>query len=122
MSSTYVDTPTFAVIVAPTGCKPVYMKLFPGSPEAFSTLHEVEAVVFRPETIYELNCEGARSRRKFPSNRHQLAALVEEVGEVAKALLEGEGRERVRAEAIQVANVALRLYEEGDADYAPVAK
>ncbi len=75
------------------------------------------AVVLRAESLHDLNCEVARARRKFPSNRHMLAALTEEVGETARALMEGEGRARIRAEALQVACVAMRLYEEGDSDY-----
>ena len=42
-----------------------------------------------------------------------MVALTEEVGELAKALLD-ESRERIRAEAIQVACVAIRIIEEGD--------
>lgn len=58
--------------------------------------------------------EMLRARKKFPSNRFLLAALQEEVGELAAALLQKEGVERVRHEAIQVATVAIRIAEEGD--------
>jgi NTP pyrophosphatase (non-canonical NTP hydrolase) len=61
--------------------------------------------------------EVMRARAKFPSNEHLLAALMEEVGELAKALLEGESVERIRAEAAQVACVAVRIIEEGDSDF-----
>jgi hypothetical protein len=68
-------------------------------------------------TMGDLAEEVGRARAKFPQNRHMLAALVEEVGELAKALLEGELNEAIRAEALQVACVAIRIAEEGDADY-----
>lgn len=61
--------------------------------------------------------EMQRARSKFPSNEHLLAALMEEVGELAQALLDGHGRERVVAEAIQVACVAVRIVEEGDSSF-----
>jgi NTP pyrophosphatase (non-canonical NTP hydrolase) len=59
----------------------------------------------------------ARGRSLFPGNKHMLAALAEEVGELARALLEHEGRARVMAEALDVACVAMRIYLEGDADF-----
>ncbi len=67
-----------------------------------------------PESMHDLLCEIASARLKFPSNRHSLAALVEEVGETAQAFLQGQGSDRIRAEALQVACVAMRIYEEGD--------
>lgn len=45
-----------------------------------------------------------------------LAALMEEVGELAQALLEGDA-DNFRTEALQVACVAIRLITEGDADF-----
>lgn len=69
------------------------------------------------ETLAAVRAEVLRARAKFPGRAHMLAALTEEVGEVARALLQREGRERVRAEAIQVACVALRIAEEGDGDF-----
>lgn len=56
------------------------------------------------------------ARRKFPSNKVLFAALVEEVGEVAKAL-QDETRERLISELVQVAAMALRLAVEGDPAY-----
>ena len=61
--------------------------------------------------------EILRARRKFPSREKRLAALVEEVGELAAAMLQRQGFARVRAEAIQVACCAVRIAEEGDADF-----
>lgn len=53
-----------------------------------------------------------RSPGNWPgSDGEKLAVLVEEVGEVARALLEREGPERLRAELIQVAAVAVAWAE-----------
>lgn len=72
--------------------------------------------------------EAAGARAKFPGNRHMLAALMEEVGELAQSLLEqGRGSmsaDDVYAEAIQVAAMALRIAVEGSLefpDYKPSA-
>lgn len=65
-------------------------------------------------TFNLIRAEMHRARAKFPSNRFLLAALQEEAGELASALLQKEGRERVVREAIQVAVVAIRIAEEGD--------
>lgn len=59
----------------------------------------------------------ARGRAKFPGRRFMLAALMEEAGELARALLQRKGQDEVRAEALDVAVVALRIYEEGDATF-----
>lgn len=63
--------------------------------------------------------EVARARAAWPRNAHMYAALAEEVGEVARALLEGQGPDALRAECVQVAAMAMRLAEEGDADFDP---
>lgn len=67
-------------------------------------------------TLALVEDEVRRSRQKFPGNEHMLAALVEEVGEVSRALLENKPDEVV-AEAVQVAATAVRIVEEGDADF-----
>lgn len=77
---------------------------------------------FRSETISALVKEGIRARTKFPGNRFLLAALMEEVGELAQALLQNQSREEVIKEAIQVSNVALRIAEEGDASFADITE
>lgn len=64
--------------------------------------------------VREILLELERARTKFPGPDATLAALVEEVGEVAKALMD-ESRERVRKEAVQVAVMAIRLILDGDA-------
>ena len=68
-------------------------------------------------TILALRAELERAREKFPQNDHLFAALGEEVGELARELLEGGPRGRIREEAIQVACVAIRIAEEGDGDF-----
>ena len=61
------------------------------------------------------------ARAKFPENTYHLAALVEEMGELSQALIDhSRGKQtdsQVFKEAIQVAAMALRLAEEGDADF-----
>lgn len=52
------------------------------------------------------------ARMKFPKTRGLLAALCEEIGELARAL-DGDGNPR--EEALDVACVAMRIYTEGDA-------
>lgn len=51
--------------------------------------------------------------QKFPSSEGVLAALMEEVGELAKAMME-ETWDRVYKEAVQVAAMAARVACEGD--------
>ncbi len=69
------------------------------------------------KSFIEIQLELNRAREHFPSSSHSLAALVEEVGELSTALLEGEGRDRVRQEAFQVAVMAIRIAEEGDPSF-----
>lgn len=53
------------------------------------------------------------ARTKFPGKNVTFAALVEEVGELATALF-SEPADRVRAEAVQVAVMAMRIVLDGD--------
>lgn len=71
-----------------------------------------------PATLSAISDEVQRARTKFPNNHKMLAALVEEVGELAQALLQRRPIEAIRKEATQVACVAVRIIEEGDADFA----
>jgi NTP pyrophosphatase (non-canonical NTP hydrolase) len=62
------------------------------------------------------------AREAFPGNTHMLCALVEEVGEVAKAIMEHDRRQgtsvqEVLREAVQVASMAVRLAVEGDENF-----
>lgn len=59
--------------------------------------------------------EIVMARGKFP-DRITMAVLVEEVGEVAKAL-QDEGREAVYFECVQVAAMAMRMATEGCREY-----
>ena len=71
--------------------------------------------------------EVDRAREKFPSNKHMIGAFHEEVGEVAKAMLERdycdgelvtlELDQEVYTECVQAAAMACRLALEGDPDY-----
>ena len=66
--------------------------------------------------------EVAAARAKFPETTHMLAALVEEVGELAQAMMEhdraqGTSVQEVLREAIQVAAMAVRIAAEGDNNF-----
>lgn len=67
-----------------------------------------------PLTLAALAAEVLRGRKKFPGNRFMLAALAEEIGELAEAMVKGDA-EAIHREALQVAAVAIRIAEEGDA-------
>lgn len=68
-------------------------------------------------TINAIRAEVINARTKFPSNKKLLAALGEEYGELCKALMQDRPRDEIEREAIQVAAVAVRILEEGDADF-----
>ena len=74
------------------------------------------------EFMQDMLCELERARSKFPENAMVFTALVEEIGELAKALLEVrfEGKAhsgKLYAEAVQCAVMAMRVATEGDSDY-----
>ena len=75
------------------------------------TFNAIEAVDF----------EISRARAKHPTNQHLLAALVEEVGELAKELLDNGNSEHAKTEAMHVACVAIRIMTEGDSDFGGAA-
>lgn len=63
------------------------------------------------ETAKAFKAEMNRARAKHKTvNFH---ALIEEVGEVSRGVLEGDPDEKIKAELLQVAVVAIRLYQEG---------
>ena len=60
----------------------------------------------------EMNKERVRAKIKHPSNKNLIPALMEEVGELANALLELENNADpvyVYHEAVQVATLAMRI-------------
>lgn len=71
--------------------------------------------------LNDLTDELGRARLKFPVCEHTYAALLEELGELAQALIEHKGgrapARNVRAEALQIACVAIRIGSEGDPAY-----
>ena len=64
--------------------------------------------------VNEILAELVRARAKFPGDNVTMLALMEEVGELAKATFE-ESRAAVRKEAVQVAVMAIRVILDGDA-------
>lgn len=67
----------------------------------------------KESTYTAIKAEVFRARRKHDTC--YLAALMEEVGEVAEAMMqEGSMSERAREELVQVAATTIRLIEEGD--------
>lgn len=71
--------------------------------------------------LYCVDAELAFARQKFPGNRLMFAALVEEVGELAQALIDHslgkQTHEQVFNEAVQVICMALRVAEEGSEEF-----
>lgn len=82
----------------------------------------------REHFLKEIERERERQEKKFPNRHHSLtmwlAILMEEVGELAEAILHytsGEGdREYISEEATQVSAVALALNEQLAQDEQPV--
>lgn len=71
--------------------------------------------------LSEVHQEVIRAQHKFPSSNLCMAALTEEVGELAQAMLKVAAgkwkQERIREEAIQVAAMAIRVAVEGDPSF-----
>jgi NTP pyrophosphatase (non-canonical NTP hydrolase) len=66
--------------------------------------------------------ELAAAREAFPGKTHMLAALVEEVGELAQAIMQHDRKQEtsvheVLREAVQVACMAIRVAVEGDDNF-----
>lgn len=74
---------------------------------------DASAPTARAKLIADIEAEVLRARAKFPTADLRLPALMEEVGEVSRALHD-EPWENVVAEATQVAAMAIRVAEEGD--------
>jgi len=65
----------------------------------------------------EAMAEHERAVKKYPEPNPNLAALMEEVGEVARALLDNQSDAALRAECVQVAAMACRIATRGDAQF-----
>lgn len=63
--------------------------------------------------IADIINENVSAKAKFPSSEGSMTALMEEVGELAKAYLD-EPRENIYNEAVQVASMVIRVALEGD--------
>ncbi len=81
------------------------------------TRDQLVGAVMRPATVMAVNRELKRARRLHPGREQLTVALMEEVGELAQALLQGKRRTWIVAEALQVAVVAIRIAEEGDGSF-----
>ncbi len=72
--------------------------------------------------ILAIRAELIRAREEFPGNRHQLATLMKEVGELAKEMMEYDLGKNVTTaevfqETVQVACMAIRVGTEGDENF-----
>ena len=61
--------------------------------------------------------EIIKATSKFPYPNQNLAALMEEVGELAQAFLQEKPFEEIYKEAVQVATMAARCAIEGDPQF-----
>lgn len=76
---------------------------------------------YRTAELATLNAiaeEVARSRVLLSTNRAIFSCLVSASGELANALLSNASRGAIQAAAVRVACFAVRLSEEGDAQFA----
>lgn len=71
--------------------------------------------------LQDIEAELQRARALYPGNGYTLAALAEEVGELNTAMLRharGYGSpDDIHRQAVQVAAMAIRVAEEGDAAF-----
>jgi len=70
----------------------------------------------RAESLKLLKEEVSKARTKFPGAEDLTVALMEEAGELAQATLKCDS-ENIKKEALQVACVAMRIFEEGDTTF-----
>jgi hypothetical protein len=95
---------------------------YPPTPTGWGQFAQRRADLPESLTLDAVGAEVLRARAKFPGNRNMLAALTEEVGELATALLQGKPRDEIEREAIQVAAMAVRIIEEGDASFSALTE
>lgn len=65
------------------------------------------------ELLQSIRKEAMQGIESYPDASGLMVALMEEVGELARAMM-SEPRDRVRDEAVQVAALAIRVALEGD--------
>lgn len=65
------------------------------------------------EMLQSIRKEAMQGSESYPDASGLMMALMEEVGELARAMM-SEPRENIRAEAVQVAALAIRIAIEGD--------
>lgn len=82
--------------------------------EALARIEQMEPTSPEQRLVAEILDELNRARTKFPGDNVTMLALMEEVGELAKATFE-QSRAHVRKEAVQVAVMAMRVVLDGDA-------
>jgi NTP pyrophosphatase (non-canonical NTP hydrolase) len=85
------------------------MKVDIGLPIKFNGLLSFDFTIME-----DLSAELSRARAKFPSGYNILAALFEEGGELASALMQNKSKQEIRKEALQVMAMCVRIIEEGD--------
>lgn len=76
-------------------------------------MHTTHQVSLQVDLFADIAVELVRARTQFPGNAVMGLALLEEAGELSRALRE-ESAARVREEAIQVAVMAIRIVLDGD--------
>ena len=79
-------------------------------------MHKIDRIrlnVFSEEVVSEV----LRAEAKFRYPNPNLAALMEEVGELARAMLEKKPDSHIWQEAVQVAAMAARCAIEGDPQF-----
>lgn len=89
----------------------------PPYPQRLLEFHREEIQTTMRSTSVIALCERIdEGRLKHPLPRNLLVALMEEVGELARALLQGQDDLSVRSEALDVATLAMRIFEEYEND------
>lgn len=69
------------------------------------------------EFLFATDVEYLVATRRFTMPNPNLACLMEEVGELARAMLEKKGQEAIFQEAVQVAAMAMRCALQGDPQF-----
>ncbi len=91
------------------------IRVWPSTPGQSASEQGYGKANLSPEEAFlgEVLAELRRARAKFPDPSGSICATGEEYGELCKAYLD-EPRDRVRAEAVQLATMAAREALEGD--------